>query len=146
MVKDDHVKCPVIVAEVVDDGNRKRILAVGVATVVRPVRAYPELIVRALVAPGTEKVLENLFTHASDRLARFDASFQDLKWQDVVVSFVRNNAGVPLGFVRSGVVDTNPNPSTLCSGDGIIVLVDESQEVSLTKVEDCLVHAAHTPA
>ncbi len=144
MIKDVNVRGPVIVAEVVDDVNRKRILAVGATTVVRPVRAYPELIVRALVAPGTEQVLENLFTHASDRLARFDAPFQDLKWQDVVVGFVKSNAGVPLGFVRNGVVDTNPSPSALCSGDGIIILVDESQEVSLAKVEECLVHAAYT--
>ena len=44
-----------VVAEAVDDGNRQRLLDAGANTVVRPVRAYPEIVVRAMIEPGTEQ-------------------------------------------------------------------------------------------
>ena len=129
---------PTIVAESVDDVNRKRMLEAGASTVVRPVRAYPEFMVRSLAEPGTEKVIENLFTHDSDRLVRFDAPFDRLKWGDVIVGFVRSGVGVPMGFFAGKHMDTNPSPSAICTGDGIIVLQDESQHATLQRVLDCL--------
>lgn len=129
---------PTIVAEAVDDCNRNRLMAAGATTVVRPVRAYPELIVRALAEPGTEKVLENLFTHDSDRLVCFDVPFEQLKWADVIMELVRSGAGVPLAYVRNGEVDTNPHPGEICSGDGIIVLLDETQQEAKASIRSCL--------
>lgn len=121
----------VVVAEVVDDGNRDRIRAAGATTVLRPLRAYPEMVVRALAVPGTEELLENLFTHDADRLQRFDAPFRNLRWADVLVAFARGGAGVPLGYVAGDQhVVTNPAPNATCSGDAVIVLVDESLDVT----------------
>lgn len=121
----------VVVAEVVDDGNRDRIRAAGATTVLRPLRAYPEMVVRALAVPGAEELLENLFTHDADRLMRFDAPFANLVWADVVVAFARGGAGLPLGYVRDGgKVVTNPAPGATCGGDAVIVLVDETLDVT----------------
>ena len=129
----------VVVAEVVDDANRARILAAGATTTVRPIRAYPELVVRALAAPGVEQVLENLFTHESDHLARFDAPFSNLRWGDVLVSFVNGGAGVPMAYVdTAGTVHTNPHHDDVCSGSAIVGLVDETQTVTREKVVACL--------
>ena len=113
----------VIIAEVVEDADRERILAAGATAAVRPIRAYPELVVRALAAPGVEQVLENLFTHDADRLARFDANFNGLRWSDVVVSFVTGGAGVPMGYIGERGVNTNPHPSDICTGRAIITLI-----------------------
>ncbi|MDE0056200.1 MAG: ion channel [Gammaproteobacteria bacterium] len=127
-----------IVVEAVDDGNRQRLLDAGATTVVRPVRAYPEIVVRAMIEPGTERVLENLFTHEADRLARFDAEFSKLRWRDVVSQFIQGGAGLPLGYVDSNGVHTNPEPDAICSGEGIITLIKDASDVTPGTIEDCL--------
>ena len=127
-----------IVVEAVDDGNRQRLLDAGATTVVRPVRAYPEIVVRAMIEPGTERVLENLFTHEADRLARFDAEFSKLRWRDVVSQFIQGGAGVPLGYVDSNGVHTNPEPDAICSGEGIITLIKDASEITRGTIEECL--------
>ncbi|MCE2460601.1 MAG: two pore domain potassium channel family protein [Pseudomonadales bacterium] len=127
-----------IVVEAVDDGNRQRLLDAGATTVVRPVRAYPEIVVRAMIEPGTEQVLENLFTHEADRLARFDAEFANLRWRTVVSQFVQGGAGLPLGYVDSNGVHTNPSPDAICTGEGIITLIKDAAGVTREAVEDCL--------
>jgi len=131
-----------IVAEAVDDGNRQRLLDRGATTVMRPVRAYPEIVVRALIEPGTERVLENLFTHDADRLARFDVRFADVLWRDVVARFVAEGAGLPMGFVDAEGVHTNPSPTRMCSGEGIITLVKEDSKVTAELVGRCLAACA----
>ena len=128
----------VVVAEVVDDVNRARILGAGATGTVRPLRAYPEMVVRALAAPGVEQVLENLFTRDADHLMRFDVPFKRLRWADVVVSFVSGGAGVPMGYLNDGGVDTNPHPDAVCSGTGIITLIDEALTVTRETVAACL--------
>ena len=132
----------VVVAEVVDDANRERIVAAGATTTVRPIRAYPELVVRALAAPGVEQVLENLFTHESDHLARFDATFENLRWGDILASFVVGHGGIPMGYVDGERVCTNPHHDDICSGTGIVTLVDQAQDVTPAVVAACLRSAA----
>lgn len=137
----DHQRA--VVAEVVDDNNRQRIRSAGATTVLRPLRAYPEMVVRALAVPGAEELLENLFTHDADRLQRFDAPFHNLLWADVLVAFARGGAGVPLGYVTDDqAVVTNPAPSATCSGDAVIVLVDESLDVTREVVRRTLAGVA----
>ena len=128
----------IVVAEVVDDANRERILAAGADTVLRPLRAYPEMVVRALAAPGVEQVLENLFTQDADHLMRFDVAFRNLRWADVIVSFVKGGAGVPMGYVHEHGVNTNPHPADVCSGSGIITLIDDRLKVQAETVASCL--------
>ena len=128
----------IVVAEVVDDANRDRIRAVGADTVLRPLRAYPEMVARALATPGAEQVLENLFTHEADHMRRFDVPFQDLRWSDVIVGCVRGGAGLPLGYVYDGGVNTNPHPDERCTGAGLIILIDGEQKVDRNQVAACL--------
>ena len=78
----------------------------------------------------------------ADRLARFDADFENLRWSDVVVSFVRGGAGVPMGYIGSEGVNTNPHPGDLCSGHAVISLLDERLEVTDAMVGKCLKTAA----
>ena len=47
-----------IVAESIRDANRARIKAAGANATMRPIRAYPEIAVRAVLAPGSELVIE----------------------------------------------------------------------------------------
>ena len=119
----------VIAAESVDDLNRNRMLAAGAETVMRPIRAYPELLVRAVVAPGTETVMENLFNHSGDHLARLDVVFTEKRWKDIIFISVENNYGLPLAYIGSDGIVTNPNPNEVCSGTSIICMVKEGVDI-----------------
>ena len=59
------------IVECVEDENRERLKEMQVKTVLRPIRSYPEIIVRAMVAPGVELIIEDMFTHAEDHPVRF---------------------------------------------------------------------------
>ena len=48
---------------------------IGADVVIRPVRAYQELLVRSLVANGTEKELENLSINEGDHMIRLNFFF-----------------------------------------------------------------------
>lgn len=127
-----------IAVEVAQDTNRERMKNLGVEIVIRPIRAYPELLVRALVATGTEQVLENLFIYDGDHMARFDCAFSDKKWSDIVCRFVVAGAGIPMGYINETGVHVNPLPSETCSGSSIISLIKSSQNISIQDAKKCL--------
>lgn len=128
-----------IAAEVAQDANRLRMKKLGAEIVIRPIRAYPELLVRALEASGTEQVLEDLFIHDGDHMIRLDCAFSEKKWSDIVCRFVVAGAGIPMGYINeSGSVQVNPLPDEICSGRSIISLIKTSQDVSIKDVEKCL--------
>jgi voltage-gated potassium channel len=120
-----------ILAEVVDDNNRKRFTEHGADSVVRPIRAYPEIMTRALEAPGTEQVLENLFTHKGDYPRRFEVMIRNMRWDEVVAKIVAAGIGTPLGYIdENKKAHTNPLPEKQVHTDSIIVLVNEAKKVT----------------
>ncbi len=127
-----------ILAESTTDKNRPRMREMGADVIVRPVRAYPELLIRAMIAPGTEVVLENMFNHNNDHMVRFDVAFQDKKWKDIILSFMSNNAGLPIAYISNEGVNVNPLPDTNCSGTALITLVKDSQKITKETVRQCL--------
>ena len=129
-----------VVAEVAQDENRQRMLAVGADAVIRPVRAYPEFLVRSLVAPGTEQVLENLFTHEGDHMVRYDVVIEDLKWADVVCQLMARVGCLAIAFVDAhGAVDTNPMPDEVVNAKSLICLINQEQSsISQEQVANAL--------
>ena len=77
-----------VVVECVNDANRQRLRDLGAHSVIRPIRAYPELIVRAIVSPGVETMMENLFTHHGDHSQRYDLPVDGLRWADLVAGLI----------------------------------------------------------
>ena len=130
----------VIAAEVVIEGNRDRCRKVGANIVVRPVRAYPELLIRGVTSPGAEVVLEDLFSHSGVHMERIDCVIEGLPWKKLVTSLMEIKAGLPMAYIQDGKININPHPETLCVGDGLITMVYENQEKNLIeqKVKDCL--------
>jgi voltage-gated potassium channel len=116
-----------IVAECVDDANRPRLRRAGAHGVVRPLRGYPEMIVRALAAPGTEAIIEDLFTSSGEECWRYDVRVGGKRWADVVRLLVERDIGVPIGFRSSagGQVRVNPPPDTQVEADKLFVIVRE---------------------
>ncbi|MFT7560946.1 MAG: voltage-gated potassium channel [Flavobacteriales bacterium] len=127
-----------VLAECANDDNRERLVRAGANAVIRPVRAYPELLVRAVSSPGTESVMENLFSHEGEHLERFDIPFSVDSWSKLVCKMAENNIGLPMGYIDDGNVITNPPMMEKCTGAGIILMVDSSNLVTLNDVSRAL--------
>ena len=133
-----------IAAECSVDSNRDRLKNAGANVVIRPIRAYPELLVRSLDSPGTEAVLENLFTHSESHMQRLDVDFINLPWKEIVFTFMNNDFGMPLAYIDTHGVHSNPAPDSKCSGTSIISLVREEQHISTEQVANALKPQAST--
>ena len=130
----------IVLAECVDDRNRERLLKAGANIVVRPIRAYPGLIVRSLVAPGSEQVFEKLFVCTGDAYTRFDVDVSNRTWSDIVCALITNEIGTAVAYVDRGDGNLHINPA---AGDrvdatALIVMVKAENMPSLGNVRDAL--------
>lgn len=128
-----------IIAECVQDENRSRFKGMGANSVIRPMRAYPELMVRAMAAPGSEEILENLFSHEGVHPRRYNVTIEDTKWSDLAVRFLTRGLGIPLGFVNhADEVITNPRVDETVSGKAIFLIVNHDAIPAIAEVENCV--------
>ncbi|MFB2705783.1 potassium channel protein [Marinobacter shengliensis] len=125
--------------ECVSDHNRDRFKTLGVRTTIRPVRTYPEIMVRAVVAPGSEKVLEDMFNYERDHPHRYDLELDDLVWADIVSALVRHGIGTALAYIdHANEVICHPPTNEEVEGKGLIVLVRSTDTPSVSVVEEAL--------
>ncbi len=128
-----------LLAECVEDANRSRLAGIGANSVVRPVRAYPEIVVRAMSMPGSERVLENLFTHSDDHTHRFDIQLSQVEWRDVVCKLMQQGYGTAMAYIDlDGKVDTNPKAQTKIDCSALLVLVNHDEIPTIEQVKACL--------
>ncbi|MDL0433325.1 potassium channel family protein [Marinobacter sp. TBZ242] len=128
-----------VTVECVRDENRDRFTAVGVRTVIRPVRTYPEIMVRSVVAPGSEKVLEDLFNYQHDHPHRYEIDLDDLTWADIVSALIRHGIGTALAYIDdNNDVICHPPTDQEIEGKGLIVLVKSSETPDVGVVEEAL--------
>ncbi|WP_245191056.1 ion channel [Jannaschia formosa] len=116
-----------ILAECVDDANRPRFKRFGADVIVRPMRGYPEMIVRALAAPGAEAILEDMFTSRGDEVWRYDVAVSGCTWGELASTLISANIGVPIAYRGSGEnrMRINPESATVVDADKLFVLVRE---------------------
>ena len=125
-----------IIAECVDDRNRERLSRAGASAVVRPLRGYPEMIVRAIVAPGSERIVEQMFSSEGDECLRFDVRVQDVLWAEVAAALIGADYGTPLGYADAdGGLHINPAPNEPTRAQALFLLVDERQRVCRDAVQ-----------
>lgn len=111
-----------VIAECVDDRNRSRLTAAGANVVVRPIRAYPEMTVTAVVNPGSSLILENLVSASDDHIALVPGDFRGA-WKTIVLESMDSGRGLPVGArLTDGRVVTSPPPDTEVLADGLYVL------------------------
>ncbi len=126
--------------ECVDDDNRERLYKIGARVVLRPIRSYPEIVVRAMVAPGSETIIEDFFTHDGDHPRRYTVDIDGLAWYQVVSALARADYGTVMGYIdrAHGHVVPNPPANTRVVADGLIVLVRESAIPSDDDISSCI--------
>ncbi|MDC0663115.1 ion channel [Marinobacter sp. SS21] len=128
-----------VTAEVVRDENRSRFKPLGIRTVIRPVRTYPEIMVKAVVAPGSERVLEDLFNYEQDHPHRYDITLDDLNWADIVSALIRHGIGTALAYIdHENEVVCHPEIDREIEGKGLIVLVKSQDTPTVEVVQQAL--------
>ena len=126
--------------ECVDDDNRERLYNLGAKVVLRPIRSYPEIVVRAMVAPGSEAIIEDFFTHDGDHPQRYAVDLEGVAWHQIITALARADFGTAMGYIDPGHGHVVPNPpaSTKVTTDALIVLVRETAEPSAEEIRACL--------
>lgn len=127
----------VVLVEAVLDENRGRFLKMGASAVLRPVRAYPEIVVRSLTNIGSERLLENFFASNGDSIHCLNWSFKDIVWKDIVLKCMEHDIGTPIGFFDQGRLVSQPVFNDACTGDSLAIIVKEGN-VEDKKITACL--------
>lgn len=130
-----------VVSECEDDRNRTRLSAGALDSCVRPSRAYPEMLARAIVAPGAERVIEEIFTVGGVECEHVDlgSSAPRGTWSDVVVQIMTAGLGTAVGYRRDGLVVTAPLANDQVVADGVYVLMGQDrQEGCKTAIRELL--------
>ncbi|MEW5009428.1 MAG: potassium channel family protein [Cycloclasticus sp.] len=100
-----------VLAECVDDTNRQRLDDAGANIVIRPIRAYPEMIVRAFDAPGSERIIENMFNSEGDEYRRYDVDIVGMSWCDIVTRLISQDVGIAVAYIDRHSNEMVYNPS-----------------------------------
>ena len=127
-----------IIAEATTDENRKRLKALGADQVMRPMRTYPEMMVRSILAPGAETVIEDLFDSRGEEVTRYNVSLKGT-WADVASRLITSDIGLPLAYVSNdGEVVSNARPDAEVDGKAVLVVVREGNTKTDKEVQGLL--------
>ncbi len=121
---------PVVITECVDDRNRARLMGAGAAAAVRPLRSYPEMLARALVAPGAERLLEDLFSSEGNELFRVDlpAPWRGA-WARLAGLLLERGLGTAIAYrPPGGDVVMNPAGGQVIDAASVYVILREEQK------------------
>jgi len=124
-----------ILAECVEDANRKRLEDAGASIVIRPIRAYPEMIVRAFDAPGSERIIENMFNSENDEYRRYDVEISGMAWCDVVTQLITHDVGIAVAYIDQHSHEMVYNPSAYTKPD-IQALITISKDNTVHRNDD----------
>jgi voltage-gated potassium channel len=128
-----------IIAECLQEENRARFRGLGADAVLRPVRSYPEFIVRAMAAPGTEEIIEELFTHQGAHPRRYNVTISQQAWGELAARLLLAGFGTPMGYLdHEDVVVANPNPNKEVEGKAVFLMVDDKSIPTAQEVESCV--------
>ena len=127
-----------IIVEVAQDSNRDRLKKVGADSVLRPIRTYPELLIRAILAPGSEKVIETLFDSFGQECVKYELAIE-AKWIDVVHKLISKDLGTPIAYEDvEGEIISNPSSDRAINAKAIFVIVREGNVKKSSEVEKIL--------
>lgn len=114
----------ITLVECVVDANRKRMFELDIKSILRPIRSYPEILVRAMDAPGSEVVIEDMFTRKDDHPERYSIWLEGESWADVVGAMLRAGVGTPMAFInKDGDITVHPRGDVRVYAQSLIILV-----------------------
>lgn len=124
-----------IVVEAVKDENRARLKRIGANNVLRPVRTYPEILIRTILAPGSESIIETLFNSYGEECIRYDVEINST-WLEVIQKLTTQDIGTPIAYEDDlGAVHNNPSSRKEIKARAIFVIVSEGKNISLKEMQ-----------
>lgn len=131
---------PLVVAECVEKADKTRLQTFGASQVIRPMHGYPEMASRALISPGAEELIENLFTTEGDECRRYDLpGIWTGPWLDLMVTLVGQQIGTPIGCLdEAGKLISNPVGQTVSTKTIFVVVGDAKQPTARTEINQAL--------
>ena len=128
--------------ECVVDANRPRMVDLDVKSILRPIRSYPEILVRAMDAPGSEVVIEDMFTRKDDHPERYSIWLEGENWADVVTAMLKAGIGTPMAFInKDGDITVHPRGDVRVYAQSLIVLVKSDQVPTQADVTEAFQNA-----
>ena len=125
-----------IVAEVAEDANRARMCDRSDDSCVRPVRGYPEILARAVVSPGAERVIEDLSTAGGAECESVRLDYAG-GWMDLCMIFMRADLGMPIGYRGDdGTIVTAPSGSEEVRTTEVYVVTSSAGDDLQRRVDD----------
>jgi voltage-gated potassium channel len=108
----------------------------------RPIRAYPEIAVRAVLAPGSENVIEELFDSAGSEYKTISTPAMSMQWSAVMQVCVAGDFGTPLAWIREDdEIIINPYGSSIAHYKGLILAVSDQATWTNAQLIDALTQA-----
>jgi voltage-gated potassium channel len=127
-----------IIAEVAQDEHRARLKKVGANNVLRPIRTYPELLMRAILAPGSEQVIETLFDSFGEECIRYEVEIE-CSWFEIIEKLSSKDLGLPIAYADiDGNVFTNPSSKKMVKTTALFVIVNEGEAKKGKEIEKLL--------
>lgn len=128
-----------VIAECVQDENRDRFRRSGASAVLRPVRAYPELMARAIEARGTEIILENLFRREGVYPHRYELPVRQETWGQLAVRCINAGLGTLLAYENEeSQLVMNPLPQEEVRARALFLLVNHDRVPPPADVAACI--------
>lgn len=127
-----------IIVEVVKDDNRARLKKAGADNVLRPIRAYPELLMRAIISPGSEQVIETLFDSFDEECIRYEAKVKS-SWLDIIQKLTSHDLGIPIAYEdNEGKIINCPSSKENVETMAVFVIVNKGSARSNEEIEQVL--------
>jgi len=135
-----------ILAECVDDANRQRFRLAGANVIIRPMRAYPEMLIRTAVAPGAEQIIENLFSSSGDLYLRYEVNINALNWKDIVCQLIQQDLGTAVAYINNetGLCDTNPHANTKITTSSLFVMANDDNSPTAEAIQQALANISQS--
>ena len=125
-----------IVAESILETTKGRLKRLGVKNVLRPIRAYPEFVARAIISPGSEQIIESIFDSSSEECLKFKCDFKGT-WAELAIKILQSDYGTPIAIeTKSGEVRANLRSGENIEVNSIFVIVAESNKHILVAGQD----------
>lgn len=127
---------PNIVAEAVLETTKTRLTSLGVQSVLRPIRAYPELIARTIISPGSEQIIESLFDSNQEECLKFTCNYQG-QWADLATKIILADLGTPIAVeFADGTIRANLRSKDIINIKSIFIIVPEGNDLLPQMHED----------
>jgi voltage-gated potassium channel len=137
LLKDSNISTHII-AETTKGCDRNRFIAAGATAVIKPMRAYPKMVVRAMVDKHNAIFIENMFSSRGDEPIVFDIDYSGT-WKNIVMKCLEQDIGTPVGYVNSeDKLIGNPSANIHIDAKGIQILVKDHDLLKGDKINFCL--------